>query len=295
MDREVFPRISLRDLLRQIAVTCLIRFLMWFVLLAAATSMPQQFNLEALLIAVAVLVACIFWNRNGWVYLGRKLGLFQPPPERLQKIVQETAARMNVGYSELWLMRISVAQAFAMPDSRVLLFSERLLELLSDKEIAAVCAHELAHLTEPRRHYFQRYVIWLLFLPWVLFKPIVHACGVLGFFMLLLTTVCVPVVYRRISLKLEARADELAHQNEAEEGSYARALLRLHEDSLLPAVMAKSRTAHPHLYDRLLAAGLTPDFPRPTPAAAMAWPGIVWSAALGMSAMFLVLRLTQQQ
>jgi hypothetical protein len=39
-------------------------------------------------------------------------------------------------------------------------------------------------------------------------------------------------------------------------------MVKLHESNLVPAVMPGKQT-HPHLYDRLLAAGVQPDFPRP--------------------------------
>jgi Zn-dependent protease with chaperone function len=241
-----------------------------------------------------VLAAGILWNRNGWMRLGLKLGFLLPPPERLQKIAVETAGKMNVPFKQLWLLRTSLAQAFAMPGSRVLLFSERLLELLSDDEVATICAHELAHLTEARSAYLRRYIIWLLFLPWVLLKPMLHAFGVAGFLLLLGNTVLVAFLSRTISRPLEARAGSMAKSNEPDPGTYARALLWLHEDSLVPAVLATERATHPHLYDRLLAAGVTPDFPRPAPAAAIAWHGTLFSAALGLLATLMVMRLTQQ-
>jgi hypothetical protein len=93
-----------------------------------------------------------------------------------------------------------------------------------------------------------------------------HAFGVLGFFLLVLTTMFVPFLYRKLSRKLEIRADCIAKSNEPDSGAYAQALARLHEDNLAPAVMLKERMTHPNLYDRLLAAGVTPDFPRPAPA-----------------------------
>ena len=294
MDREVFPRIGLSDLLRQIGVTCLIRFLMWFVFLATTALMPPEFNVQALVLSVILLAACILWNRNGWVYLGRKLGWILPAPERLQNIVVETATLMKVPFKELWLIRISLAQAFAMPGSRVLLFTERLLELLSNQQIATVCAHELGHLTEARHQYFRRYIVWLIFLPWILFKPMVHTLGAMGFFLLLINTMLISFLYRRISRSLEARADTVAKANEPDPGTYAQALCRLHEDSLVPAVLATERATHPHLYDRLLTAGVTPEFPRPVPAASLAWPGHLFSAALGLLAVLLIMRLTQQ-
>ena len=53
--------------------------------------------------------------------------------------------------------------------------------------------------------------------------------------------------------------------------------------------MAKNRASHPHLYDRLLAAGVTPDFPRPAAAASMAWHGHVLGGLLGgLFAMFAI-------
>jgi Zn-dependent protease with chaperone function len=219
--------------------------------------------------------------------------LFLAPPERLQGIVRDTAAKMNVSFRELCLMRSSAAQAFAMPGSRRLVFTKRLLDLLSDDEIAAICAHELAHLTEARSDYYKRYVSWLIFMPWIFFNPMVHALGQWGFGLLLLSSLSAPVLDRRVSRKLEIRADRIARSNEPDPGIYALALTRIYEDNLLPAVQAKARASHPHLYDRLLAAGVTPDFPRPAPAVDMAWPGTLCCAAVGVLATMMVLRMTR--
>src|SRR6266536_4390383 len=112
-----------------------------------------------------------------------------------------------------------------------------------------------------------------MFLPWIFLKPMLNAFGMLGFLLLLIPTIAAPFLYRRFSHKMEIRADRIAQSNEPDTGTYARALLRLYEDNLVPAVDAKDRATHPHLYDRLLAAGATPDFPRPAPAASMTWHG----------------------
>jgi len=160
------------------------------------------------------------------------------------------------------------------------------------------------HWTERARLYYPARVaaannLWILpavltmlcLLPWILFKPMLHTFGTAGFFLLLLNTLLVGAVYRRLSHRLEIRADSVAHANEPDPGVYARALLRIHEDNLLPAVMAKGRATHPQLYDRLLAAGVTPDFPRPLPADSMAWHGRLLAASLGVLAMLLIKRL----
>jgi len=286
LDHELFPRISFHEWLRQAAIGILLRFLFWFVLLGAAVLMPDEFNPMALAIGCGVVGLWVIWARAGWVWLGRILGLFQPAPERLRKIVADTSTRMNVPFREVWLMRSPSAQAFAMPSARKLLFTERLLEIAPDDELAAICAHELAHLTESKADRYSRSVQMLAFLPWIYFNPLTHAFGpAFGFFAfygLIFTTVAVPRIYRSISRKLESRADEMAKANEGDAGTYARALARLYADNLSPAVMAKSRSTHPHLYDRLLAAGVTPDFPRPAAADSMAWHGHVFAVLVGL-------------
>jgi Zn-dependent protease with chaperone function len=286
MGRELFPRIPLEDLLRQTAAHWLIRFTVWFIFLGAVALMPDEFNVQALTIVVVVLALCIFWSHLGWIWVGRKFGSILPPPERLQNIVRTTAAEMNVSFQELWLMRDFMAQAYAMPAGRRLLFSERLLQTLSDDEIAAVCAHELAHLTEAKTEYYKRYIQWLAFLPWLFFKPVVHLTGVFGYVILACFTAIVPRVCRDISRKLEVRADKMAKAGERNPGTYARALARIYEDNLIPAVTA-GRGTHPHLYDRLLAAGITPDFPRPEAAKSATW----YSHLLGWLLAFLAMAL----
>lgn len=285
-DHELFPRISFHEFLRQAAIGILFRFLIWFVFLGAAVLMPDTFNLLGFAIGCGVVGLWVIWAQGGIVWLGRRLGLFEPAPERLRKIVADTSARMNVTFREVWLMRSPSAQAFAMPGARKLLFTERLLELLPDDEVAAVCAHELAHLTESKADRYSRSIQMLAFLPWIYFNPLTHAFGpnfgFFAFYGLLFTTIGVPRIYRRINRKLESRADEMAKANEGDAGTYARALAKLYADNLSPAVTAKSRATHPHLYDRLLAAGVTPDFPRPAAASSMAWHGQIFAGLVGL-------------
>jgi len=292
MDREVRPRVGLSELCRLSALNWVIRFLMWFIFLGAAALMPSEFNYQTVIITLLVLSLLVLWTKMGWLQISRCLGLMAPPPERLTTIVKTTAAKMNIPVSQLLLMRSHSAQAFALPGKQTLLFSERLVEILTDEEISAVCVHELAHLTESRSDYYKRHVVWLMFIPWIFLKPMIHTFGVMGFYALLATTLIAPRIFRRVSHKLEVRADSIAHANEPDPGVYARALAKLYEDNLAPAVNSKKRATHPHLYDRLLAAGVTPDFPRPKPTAAMSWNGIVLSAALGILAGMLIFQVT---
>jgi Zn-dependent protease with chaperone function len=196
---------------------------------------------------------------------------------------------MSIPFRDVLLVRVSLAQAFAVPDIRTLLITERLLEVSPDDELAAICAHELAHLTESKVARYSRCVRMLTFLPWLFFTPLIHRWGMTGLFALCGVSLATPRVYRMISRKLESRADHMAKGHEGDAGTYARALTRLYEDSLLPAVTPK-RGTHPDLYDRLLAAGVTPDFARPKAAKGMAWNGTVFAMLLGGSLAALAIR-----
>jgi Zn-dependent protease with chaperone function len=284
----------LAELLRQSAVSCLIRFLIWFVFIGAMAAMPDELNTKAAVIFTAVVVLRVIWARGGMLWLGRKLHLFSPAPERLQKICNETAARMDVPFREVLLMRISLAQAYAFLDSRRLAFTTRLVDICPDDELAAICAHELGHLTESKTARLARYVNVLTFMPWLFFKPLVHTYGLPALAGLLALTLGTPYLSRKISRKLESRADQIAKSNEAEPGTYARALARLYEDGLIPAVIVKNRQTHPDLYDRLLAAGITPDYPRPAPAKTMAWHGSLLAGGFGALFAVFVMRMILQ-
>jgi Zn-dependent protease with chaperone function len=291
LDREVFPRISLPYLLRQTLIGVLLRSLIRIIFLGAIIFMPNEFNFTAWAIFGAVLCLWVLWTRGALIFLGRKFNLFQPAPARLQKIADDVSQKMNIPFREVLLIRAPVAQAFALFSGRRLAFTERLLEIAPDDEVAAICAHELAHLAESKTARYARSIAGLTFLPWVFFKPLTHAFGMLAFFGLLFITIGVPRLCGKLSRRLETRADQMATAQEGDSGTYARALTRLYQDGLLPAVSAKNRASHPDLYDRLLASGVTPDFPRPAPAATMAPHGHIFAGLAGLLFALFAMRL----
>jgi hypothetical protein len=76
--------------------------------------------------------------------------------------------------------------------------------------------------------------------------------------------------------RMEVRADVFGSRVYEDKGIYARALAKLYQANEMPAVMPRKRMAHPHLYDRMLVAGVTPDFPRPDrPARWGTWLGVL--------------------
>ena len=282
LNREVFPRLGWAELVRQCGIGFCLRLLLWVVLGGAAVAMPERFGWSASALGAAVVALQFFWARSGWLRLGRPLGLFVPAPERLQRIVAGVESRMGIACRGVWVIRLGLCQALALPLSRELAFSDRLLEVMSDEEIAAICAHELGHLTESRGTLLLRLVRGMAFLPWIFIVPFLHTFGALGFYLPLLATLLVPRATAAFVQRLETRADRIAMANEADGGVYARALLRLSEDNLTPVVFPGKSATHPHTYDRVIAAGVTPEFPRPRAPAKMAWHGHLLAGLLGL-------------
>jgi Zn-dependent protease with chaperone function len=290
MDREVFPHVQWRDLMRQLGFALALQAFPWLVLVGALITMPNVFNLQSAIVAIAAVALTAFWSQGGFIRVGQRFGFFVEPSATLQEIVRNTAARMNVPVKRVWLLRIPLAQAWALPPLRTLIFTERLLQLCPSEEVEAICAHELAHLDERFLQYASRYILWLTFLPFIFIVPAINTFGLADLAVIFCPVFLAPMLYRRVSRKLEVRADQIAYASQPTDQAYARALVRLHEDALLPAVLAKSHATHPHLYDRLIAAGMTPDFPRPKAAKSMAWHGRVFAAAIGVVIMFLLSR-----
>jgi hypothetical protein len=62
----------------------------------------------------------------------------------------------------------------------------------------------------------------------------------------------------------------------------------------MPAGMPGKRQVHPHLYDRLLAAGVTPDYPRPKPPTSLHWTtGLMYAVLVILVVVMITIDVTQ--
>jgi hypothetical protein len=175
--------------------------------------------------------------------------------------------------------------------------TERLLEVLTSDELAAVVAHEVGHLKEGHKAWWRLGVLWF-------------SCGASFAFafvdpedILVFIWTAVAALFalvaglRAWSRRREHDADEVAVAA-SDPAVYARALEKLYEVNLVPAALRGG--AHPSLYDRLKRAGINPDYARPAlptrnptwaglvavalfPAACFSWPQL-WLEASGDSA-----------
>lgn len=258
------PRPSWRQAARSLAVTWLVIYPGLPILLLGAAAAPSRPGWAAAGVVLAAMLAMVAAAAGAGVALARRVGLAQAPGARLEHIVARASARAGVTPRHVAVVPHVTANAAAFPPGGYLVVTERALHALDDDALEAVCAHELGHLGEPRRLVWARVAGQGTAALLVAMRP-AFALGPLAPLGLLLTILLVLWLVRRLSRRLEERADRVAVEHQRAPGVYARALGALYEANLVPAVLRSRRTVHPHLYDRLLAAGVTPDYPRPLP------------------------------
>jgi len=159
-------------------------------------------------------------------------------------------------------LELAAANAWALPNARVVLMSKRLLDLLDPLESVAILQHELGHLAEAGRVRALRAVAALPYLAFVWVRPLIGQIGMAGGLLVLLLAWGVARLVERYSKSWEEQADAHARDHIEDPKIYAHALEKIHACDLIPAVTSKART-HPHHYDRMLSAGVQPDYPRP--------------------------------
>jgi Zn-dependent protease with chaperone function len=235
---------------------------------AAAWLVPNTLNFQAIAILIPAILILTFGASAGGYLIAFWLGLARPASPRLARIVADATARTGIQSRGAYELTSPVASAVAILVWRRLLFTDKALEVLSDSEVAAVCVHELAHLSESRLVIMLRiFRGMVLILPLLFIRPIWGDFGKMGLYILwlgfLITLMLTRRVASRVARRMEIRADAAGREHQGEEGTYARALERLYEINLVPAVMSGKRRTHPDLYDRLFAAGVTPSYPRP--------------------------------
>jgi hypothetical protein len=155
--------------------------------------------------------------------------------------------------------------------------------VLTDEELESVCAHEAGHLTESKWVYCGRMVAIAALASLTLAVPVLYRFGLVGLLALVLATLAILMVPLGVARRMERRADAVATKQTADPVAYARALEKVYQLNGIPATKPKrSGQPHPDLYDRMLAAGVTPSFERPRPARKFSWTTPVLIGAFGL-------------
>ena len=215
-------------------------------------------------------------------WLLRRTGQLHPASMRLQQLIDKAIKEQNVPIPRCWELETLDAQAYALPITKELMFTRPLLASCTDAELSSIVQHELAHLNEPCFAKATRLIASLVYAPLVFITPLMAWLGFSGFILAIALFYLLHHMRVMVGQRMEVRADAHAVTNQSVDGTYARALLIIHRHNLIPAVMGGSNRTHPHLYDRMQAAGIHPEFERPTAAASFSTPGRIYSIALGI-------------
>jgi Zn-dependent protease with chaperone function len=221
----------------------------WGVVLLVRLFLPKEATWEVLLGLLLVILA-LSGHLGFW--LSRLLGL-------MTRFAQEEKG------PPIYEWKISTANAFAFPLSGHIVVTSPTTKLLRPEELSAIMSHEKGHLLETRWISWARLGVLLsLAVPVVIQNPLQYRLGLeLPGFLLVVSLLffVVTQLFRRVAHQEEQRADKEA-EHDSNPGVYAKALEKIYRANLLPAVNAVKST-HPDLYDRMVAAGVTPDYPRP--------------------------------
>lgn len=263
LEHKIFPQLDFRQWRHQVVAGWGIRFGIWGLFIAGVFLMPEVPGWRMAGVAAGYLLLHLAIQ---WGLLLRYLQwvrYIRPAAAPLRQLVATAAAEMQVTPRAVWQMAGPHAQAIAFPPTRELVFTDRLLEICTAAEVTGIACHELAHLTESRAVLAGRLLGSLTLFPLIFLRPCMNQFGFQGMLLPYAVMFVLLIFTRKLSRRMEKRADQLAAARQAQEGVYACALEKLYRENQVPAVTTSNRQTHPHLYDRMVAAGVTPDYPRP--------------------------------
>lgn len=283
--RAIVPKLTLRQWTDFYAQHLTGRVIEWGALVAAIVCMPPELGVNAVAIMTAFVVVRVAPSFGVTLKILRLIGKLQPASPRIVKIVAACSTQTGVGVRATWEVRDTQANAMAIA-SKELIFTTRLLDVATDDELRALTWHELAHLAESKVMLWQRIAGDLAFVPLIFLRPAITAFGPLGLVAIMAAVFFILVLRSRLSQALEKRADREATVPEEAPETYARALETLYRTNQMPVAMKGTGLLdHPDLYDRMVAAGVTPGYARPKSPRSISWlamPVVVSVAAAGM-------------
>lgn len=241
--------------------------------LVIALTWQEELGLRAALITGAVFILGVFLVLGGSNVILRFTGLARPANSGLERLCRELVAEADAPLRHVLVLDLPMPNAFAFFATKDLAFTPSLPRILDEGELKGIIRHEIGHLKESPLVLWLRMPGLLGYLLLGLIPAAIRSGGLHHAFPLLLVWWISTRMATRLHHKHEQAADKHALGSETADPAYARALEKIHEAGLIPALIAKHH-AYPSLGERMRAAGVTPDFPEPAPPSR-------WSGVLG--------------
>ena len=281
-DHEVSPELRFRGWLVEVGIAWCIGSGFGFALIAAIILMPGEFGWATVGVSGVYLVFHFAIQWGLVLKCLRVIGLLTPASSELRELVERMCARTGTPRPRyIWVSQGPPAQAYAFSTTGEMIFSQSLLDICPEEEVSAICAHELGHLRESRSALACRLLGSLTLFPLLFIKPFAEV-STYGIMVPFLSVYALSQFTRWFSLRMEKQADQKACAEVENDGVYARALERLYRENQMPAVNTSDHQTHPHLYDRVVAGGITPDYPRPRKPRRITWVGAAHLVVLGL-------------
>lgn len=265
VDRRIRPRLTIAQYARAVVLQLFV--VGWFPLPAVLVFVLSGENIDVRFIVACLvgLAAAIGMQRQGILRTAARLGLARDADERLRAIMDRAAKKAGTRPAWVGILPLSQANAFAEPIHRRIVFTSGALEAMDDRELEAIALHELGHLDDAQSFKQARAILIALLLLLGASRPLFAEFGLAGFLPFLVLAALAVALSSARRRRGEESADRHAHEHVGDPHDYAMALERLYEINLAPAVLGHKLAPHPDLYDRQLAAGYKPAYPRPNP------------------------------
>jgi hypothetical protein len=228
----------------------------WWSLVALFCALPVHVDGGRFWLACGAIAATVWCFASGGPAVARGLGFARP--------IAESAARLPEGLrrEQVLVYESRAASVCAFPSANSLFVAHRLLEILTPAEVTAVLRHEQAHLHENARTRARRVAAASSFVVLVSSRFLIQSAGNAG--IAIVVAAGAWLVYAAVTLRQRAASSTAAAVASGDGEVYAHALEKLYADRLIPAEPSR-KSSHPLLFDRMVAAGVTPEWPRPAP------------------------------
>lgn len=260
--------------------------------LVLALFMPESWGPHAILVLALGAASWLWLLHGGCTQVLSWFDLIAPAPPQVADSVKRAAERVGTARPEAFLLEMPYANAMVFLLARQLLVTPKAVEAVSARELHAIFLHECGHLAEPKSVAIAHASSGFAVLALAALIPTIEL-GLLALYGVLAICLLLLVLPYRIARSMELRADAIAAGHEEEGGAYARALETLYRVNLTPVVMPGKVHPHPHLYDRMVAAGLEPAYERPAAPRRAALASVLL-AALPVGALVLAVTLVRE-
>lgn len=274
--RAYFPHQTIWSWLSTLAIGLSFRAVALGLFLLCILGMPTALGPKTLLIAGGWMGAQLALDFGLWLWFLRLIRILRIPSSRLARIVAESSAWTGVPVRAVWETRGVICEAVVFRTTRTLVFTTPLVEKLDDDELESICIYELAHLVEGRSAIIRVQVLSVLSrLPLLFLIPAESRLGPGGIAAVLMLFFGLSIARSHLRSRLIGRAEHVAVVSAPDPAVYARALEKVYRANQTPAVLGRWGRVHPNLYDRMMAAGVVPSYPRPKKPRCFHWTSAV--------------------